>query len=265
MHRLDIGHHQLVGKKGLIHIGNDALFHLGGDIVIFFGHGPDGAVTVIVNGIERRHINALDGGSGLMQEGMAGISSLLLHADVKLGELHQIILSLANGEAVEKVCHRLRVIGAGATADDDGILLAARIGAQRDTPQQQHAQCGGIAHLIAKGDAEDIKIGDGVPRFVRPEWNIQLAHLFLHIYPRAEYALTPDIGVGVQRAVQKAHAEIGHADLVGVGKGEGEARLDLGFVFEYGTVLTARVAPGLFNGFENGADLFVHKDLTKMN
>ena len=60
--------------------------------------------------IEGRHIGSTDGASRLMQKGLTGIGSLLLHIDHQAGKFHQHILTLTDGEDVEEFGDRLGIV-----------------------------------------------------------------------------------------------------------------------------------------------------------
>jgi hypothetical protein len=69
-----------------------------------------------------------------------------------------------------------------------------------------------------KGKADDVEVTDAVPAFQRIERQAAFTHLLFHIHPRGEYALTPDIGYGIQLAVQNFQPEVRHAHFVYIGK-----------------------------------------------
>ena len=113
--------------------------------------------------------------------------------------------------------------------------------------QIQHVEDGGKRHLVANGKGHDVEIRDGVAGFQREKGHIRLSQLLLHVAPRGEHTLAPDAGQVVHDAVENAHTQIGHADLVGVGEAEGNADIYLFFVFHYRVDLIADITGGLFN------------------
>ena len=179
-----------------------------------------------------------------MEKGGAGVGALVLHLDIQADDLGEHLLALTDVEEVEEIGHGLGVIGAGTAADDQRAVLATVRGSEGNVGQLQHIEDGGVAHLVLEGEAQEVEIGDGVAALQAGEGDILLTHLLLHIHPGGVGALAPDVVVEVEAMVEDADAQIGHTDLVGIGEGEGEPRLDLGLILDDLPVLTARVTAG---------------------
>ena len=81
-----------------------------------------------------------------------------------------------------------------------------------------------------KGDK--IKYIQRVSAFMRPKRNMIVPHERLHIGPWRIGALTKDLRLGVERAVQNAYAEIGHTDLIGIREAKSDAAKHFFFVFQ---------------------------------
>ena len=260
LHRLDVGHDHLVGEGGLVQVLDDALGDGGGDVIVDGSIGLDGAVLVVGDGVEGGDVDALNGSRGLVEEGGAGIGALVLHLDVEADDLGEHLLALTDVEEVEEIRHGLGVVGAGAAADDEGTVLAAVSRAEGDFCQLQHIQHGGVAHLVLEGEAQEIEVRHGVAALQAGEGDVLLAHLLLHIHPGGIGALAPDIVVEVEAMVEDADAQVGHTDLVGIGEGEGEPRLDGGLILDDLPVLAAGVAAGAGDGGQQHALLVLIHD-----
>lgn len=79
---------------------------------------------------------------------------------------------------------------------------------------------------------------------MRAKRQMMRPHLRLHIRPRRKRALAPDIRRLIQRAVQNTHTEIGHPDLIGIGKTKSESTFHRILAFEDLPILTAAVTAG---------------------
>ena len=103
-------------------------------------------------------------------------------------------------------------------------------GANRHACEREHIQHIGVAKLILERKAYEIKFTERVAAFERVEGETLYAHLPVHIKPGSKHALAPHAVHVVHDAVQDPHAQVGHADLVGVREAEREADIHLGFV-----------------------------------
>ena len=124
--------------------------------------------------------------------------------------------------------------------------------------QVQHIQNGGEGHLVAYGEGHDVEVGDGVAGFQREQGHIRTAQLLLHVAPGGKHALAPHAVHLVHDAVEDAHTQIGHTDLVGIGETEGDAGVDLGLVLQNGVIFAAHVAGGLLHPGQDAFQSFVH-------
>ena len=84
------------------------------------------------------------------------------------------------------------------------------------------------------------------------------AERLLHVAPGREYALGPHAVHFVHDAVENAHADIGHAELVGVRKAERDADIHCGLIFENLVVFPADVAGGLLDALQYAVELIGH-------
>ena len=64
---------------------------------------------------------------------------------------------------------------------------------------------------------------------------------------RPEYALTPDVRLFVEKAVQDLDAEVRHADLINIGETEREPYIHILLVLDDRSELAADIAAGLLH------------------
>ena len=179
---------------------------------------------------------------------------------VQLDDLHGHLLALAERDEVDEVRHRLAVVHCRTARDDERREVRAVGGANGQPRKIKHVQNGGERHLVADGKGNDVKLPDGVKGFQRVERDIRPAHLLLHVAPWGEAALAPHAGHVVHHAVENAHAEVGHADLVGIGKTERNAGIDPCLVLHHGVIFTADIARRFLHARQNAFKLFIHRN-----
>ena len=251
MNRLNVRHHHAVGEIDLVQIADNLLGHLLRNVIENRRVGMDRSVRIVADLVKRRHIHPGDRPRRFMQKFRTGIGPRILHPDVKLHNGREHILALTDVEQVEKVRHRLGVEGARTAADDDGVILRAVTGSERNARKVEHIQHIRVAHFVLERKGNEIKDIQRVAALERNQRQVMQLHLLLHIDPRVINPLAPDVGMLVQGAVQKPHAEVGHPDLVGIGKAERKPRLHAGFVLDDLPVFAARISARLRNRFED--------------
>ena len=245
VNRFNVGHDHLFWEIDLVKILDDLLGNFFGDVVKYRCVGFDRAVVVVGDVIQRRNVHAGYGTSGFAQESRTRVAAGLLHLDIETDDRGEHILALTNVEQIEKVRDRLGVVGTRTAADDQGRVLAAILGTERNLGKLQHFEHVGVAHFVLERKGNEIKCGKRIAAFQRGQGQVMLFHFLLHIHPRGVGALAPNIGMLVECPIEQAHAEIGHADLVGVGEAEGKASLDVGFILDDLTVFSARISARL--------------------
>ena len=166
---------------------------------------------------------------------------------VELYQLRRHVLPLTQGDDVNKIRHGLGVIHGGAAGDDKRRQIGPVGAVEGDARQIQHIENGGESHLIANGKGHDVKIGDRVAGLQGKEGHLRPAHLLLHVAPGGEHPLAPHAVHLVHDAIENAHAQVGHADFVGVGEAEGDAGVHIFFIFDDRVILAAYVAGGLLH------------------
>ena len=206
--------------------------------------------------VQAGNVNAVQLGGGTEQLLLA--PPLSAGGAIQLHQLHGQILALAQTDEVDEVGQRLGVVHGGAAGDDQRRKAGSLRGVKGDAGQIQHIQDGGKRHLVAHGKGHDVEVGDGVAGFQREKRHIRPAQLLLHVAPRGKHPLAPDAVHPVHDAVQDAHAQIGHADLVGVRKAEGDAGIHLRLVLQHGVIFAAYIACGLLHAGQDAFQSFIH-------
>ena len=182
-----------------------------------------------------------------------------LPAARQIGQLDDGLLALAQHEGVDEGRERLRVEGGAAARDHDGVVLAAVARARGDARQVEHVEHVRVGQLVLQGEAEDVEFAQGVARFEAPEGRARAAHLRLHVGPGREGAFAERVLAGVEQVVEDAEAHVGHADVVGVGVGQGHAHGGPVPVLHDGVPFAAGIAPGLAHAPQQPFDLDRHR------
>ena len=96
-----------------------------------------------------------------------------------------------------------------------------------------------------------------------------LPHGVLHVAPGGEDALAPDAGHIVHDLVEDSHADVRHADLVGVREAKSDTGVDLRKVLYRLIVFAAHVAGRLLhtgqNALQAAVNCFVHRRTSMQN
>ena len=245
LNRLDVGDDHILGEEGFIEILHYRLCHLCGHVLIDGGICLYRSVFVVGNVIERRDVDSLPQLCRLVEECLSCVCSLVLHLYVEPCERHKGFLALSDRKAIEEVSHRLGVIGAGAAADDDRVVLPSVRCAEGYICKLQHIQNICVAHLVLKSEADYVKFGKGVAALVCGERKPVLSHPLLHICPRSVGSLAPDIALAIEHSVKYLHTEIGKSYLVGIGKAKCPSCLHACLVFYDLSELAAGVSSRL--------------------
>ena len=164
---------------------------------------------------------------------------------VKRHDFHRTLLPFSQGEKVDEVRQGLRVEGAHAAGKHHLVQALPLPGVQGDTGKIQHIENVGIAHLIADGKGNHIKVLYRLAALQRPQWNVMPAHSLLHVPPGGKHPLAPYAVHLVHHTVQNPHTHIGHPNLVGIRKAEGHIHPHLGRVLLDFVVFSAGI-PGRF-------------------
>ena len=255
LHDLRGGHNGIDREIGLVHIMNDTLGHHGG-CAVMGRNGLHRTVVVVGDLIQAGDIDAVQPGSGPQKFRLA--PSLPTGPAVKLHQLHGDILALAKADKVDEIGNRLGVVHGCAAGDHQRRQAVALGAAQGDPGQIQHIENGGEGHLIAHGKGHNVKIRDGIAGFQTKQRNIRPAHFLLHVAPGRKDALAPHALHLVHDAIKDPHAQIGHADLVGIRKAKGNAGIHLRLILDDCVIFAAHITGGLLHAGQDPLQLLIH-------
>ena len=107
---------------------------------------------------------------------------------------------------IKEISQGLRVIGAGAAADHDGVFLRTLGSKQRNAREVQHLKDIGVAHLILDREAEEVELLHGILGFQGEKGNVFFSHDLVKIGPGRINALTPDIVTLVEHIIKNLDA-----------------------------------------------------------
>ena len=245
-----------IGIGGGVQILNDALSH-GTRRAVQRNDLPQDAVFVIAVLVERGDIDAVQ--PRCLAQEMRLVPDLRLCLCVERENLYGELLAFAEGEEVDELCQRLRIVGAGAAGKHDVAQSLPILRMQGDAGKIQHVQDVGVAHLIADGEGDQIKVPYGLLTFQTAKRQVGLAHGLLHIAPWRKDPLAPDALLSVHDVVQDPHADVRHADLVGVRKTEGDPYVDACLVLYYFVEFAPGIARRLLHRGQNPFEQFFHR------
>ena len=245
----------LGGPVGTVQILHDPL----SDLLRSAVHRNDGtkaAVFPVFMVVEGR--NVYTGDFGHFQQELILAPALGFGFVVERNDLHGNILTLAQGEEIDKLRQRFRIVGADTAGKDDVFQIMAVCALQRHTCQIQHIQDIGIGHLVADGEGDHIEILHRVLALQGPQRKIMLTHGLFHISPRGEDTLTPDTLHLIHDTVQDPHTQIGHTDLIGIRETEGDPDPDILRVFFHFIEFSAGIPGRLLHRGEDPLQQFSH-------
>ena len=255
LHDLGAGNNGIYREIRLVHVVNDALCHHSRRAVT----GRDGAyraIVVVGNIVQAGNVNAVQLCGGT--EKFRLVPALAARLAVQLHQLHGDVLTLAQAYQINEIGDRLGVVHGGAAGDHQRGQAVTLGATQGDLRQIQHVKDGGKGHLIAHGKGHNIEIGDGVAGFQCEKWHVRLAHLLLHVAPRGKDTLAPHAVHLIHDAIEDPHAQIGHADLVGIRKAEGDPGVHRPLIFDHRVILAAHIAGRLLHTGQDPFQLFIH-------
>ena len=237
-------------EVGLVHVLDNPLGH-GFRRAVQRNDLLQSAVISIDVVIEGGHIDPRDLRSFPQELGL--VPARLLGPVVELEDFDGALLSLAEGEEVDKVGQRLRIVHTGAAGKDEVFEARPVRRSQGHPGQLQHMEDVGVAHLIADGEGDQVEVLHRVVALQRPKWQTVGLHSLLHVAPGREDPLAPDLGHFVHHAVENPHPHVGHADLVGVREAEGHPDPDVRLVLDDLVIFAAHISRRFLHG---GQDSF---------
>ena len=215
---LRIGDDRLRRIVRLVQIPHNALDHPLRRAVQGF-NGLEPSIRAIVMAVKRRHIDA--GNLHHFMEKARLVPPFALGLAVEVENLRRHLLPFSQREKVDKVRQRFRVHSADAAGKHQPLQTRAIPAQKRHPGQVQHIENIGIAHLIADAEGDKVEVLHRVAALQGIERNLVLAHGRLHVPPGRKDSLAPHAVHVVHDAIENAHADVGHADFIGVREAEG--------------------------------------------
>ena len=210
--------HDRIGRWGeAVEIEENSLAHLGAGGVERH-HLGDRAVGVMARREEGRHVESGDRGEG-PQERRAVVARRLAPGEDDVADVADRLLTVAEQHAVEEGRERLRIEGARAAGDHQGVLGAALCRAQGDAAELEHGEQVRVRELVLQAHADDMKIDERRVALEGHERQPARAQQRLHVGPGRIDALRRDVGSPVEDIVEDLETQVGLRDLVDLGKG----------------------------------------------
>ncbi|OGD29491.1 MAG: hypothetical protein A2Y56_05330 [Candidatus Aminicenantes bacterium RBG_13_63_10] len=106
------------------------------------------------------------------------------------------------------------------------MFVRARGLTKRDSPEVEHGEDVAVVELVQQGETQDV---EPVKRRFRLEGDQGPAappQGLFHVRPGSEDSLGGPVRHGVEPVIEDLLSQVGHADLVDVGKGQGQAKPD---------------------------------------
>ena len=238
--------HEELGEGRRQH-GDNAFAHNGRRLRHGGHHARDGAVGVVVHVVKARHVHALD----LRQRTEQRLTRLAAHGLHGARNVQDHLFAFPDGESVDEFGHRFGVVGGMAARDHQRVTLVALFGAQGHPRQVQHVEHVGIKLLVGDADRQDVEILHGVLAFQPVKRQPLAAHHRFHIHPGRKDAVGENVRLVVEQPVEDHPAQIGHRQIVDIGKGHHHTQRDGVPVFAHAVVFPAHVARGLLHGKEH--------------
>ena len=242
---LNVGHNWILNIGRMIHVHHDFLRDPFRNSRAVWKKGGDCSVLLICHIVEYGCIDSRKFCSSLQKFQTAPA----FFADFLIQLKQSIILgfSLTDIKQIEKLCQRLRIIGAGTSANHNGIVLVSVRCVERNPTQIQYLKNIGVAHFVLNGNSKKIKILYGILRFQRKQADTFFAHQPIQICPRRKYPFTVNVLPLVEHGIEDLHAQMGHTDLIHVGKAHGKTNIHRIRIFQDRIHLIADIAGGLLD------------------
>ena len=140
------------------------------------------------------------------------------------------------------------------------IGIGARLRSQRQPAKIQDAEHARVVELVLKRKPDNVEFAERPGALERKERQAATAQLGLHVEPRRKHALAGNARGSAEQPVQNLRPEVGHANLVGVGKREADACPHRRRIDESLAVFAAGVARGLLHlGQKSGVRMVVRQ------
>ncbi len=231
-------------KRRRIEVGHDGPLHRG---VVGKArcHGLK-TLCIVARFEKRRDVDAFNAGPHFQKQFTVARSGIL-PCEPGAGQFEHHLFAVADHDRIEKIGHRLRVAGARAAGDDQGVAGIAIAGERRDPGKFEHGEDVGVVQLVQQAEADDVEPVERGLGLQREEGGPPLPQPVFQIRRRGEHPLGRDLGLPVEDVIQDLHAEVGGADFIEVGKRQGEAQLYPLWVFLHGVDFRAQIAARFFD------------------
>ena len=197
---------------------------------------------------------------GRLQELFLGSAPLLV-LFVEVEQVHHDLFPVSEHEEVEEVRDGLRVAGTGPAAHDEVFEVVPVLREQRDTAQFQHVEARGEGHLVLEGEPDEVELRKRGARLEREQGQADASHLLLHVEPGREDPLAVGVLPLVDEVIEDLDAEVGHADLIGVGETERKAHVDHCRVLLDTVQLTTDIAAGFLHEGQDLLESGIHRSV----
>ena len=236
------GHHLLGGIGGVVDVRHDAAG--GPRIVVHQGHGRGGG-GFRPGSEEGGHVYA-GNMPGLKQQAFtspAGIKSFFK----QFQNVGQAFFAIAQHHDVNKGRQRLRAEQRSAACNDKGAgrkILRPVSRAQGNASQIKHVEDVGITKLMRDGKTQAMGLPQWGVGFQRGQGRIVGAQDIACFAFWSHDPLSPPVGAAVDDIVQNFLPQIGHADVIGIGKGQSHTQTHVLRVFSADVVFNAGITAG---------------------
>ena len=183
---------------------------------------------------------------------------------IERNNLRGDLLTLAQAKEIHEIRKRFGVIGAYTTGKNYVLKASAPTAVQRHLCQAQHIKNIGVAHLIADGKGDHIKISNGILAFQCPQRQVIADHRLLHIGPGGKHTLAPNAVHLIHNAVEDPHTHVGHTDLVGIREAKRYTDTDILQVLSNLVIFTTGVSGRFLHRGKNSLKLVGHSNPSLM-
>jgi hypothetical protein len=163
-------------------------------------------------------------------------------------------LGVPDQDCIEEVGDRLRVGGAGATAQDDRVFLVALEGPTWDAGEVEQVRNVDVVELGLERDPDHVEVSKRPVRFERVERQLGRPQRLRHVGHGSERPLRQGVLAAVDQVVENPCALMGHADLVCVRECEGDPNRHRPPGFADQVPLDADVTRRLLHSRQNGVE-----------
>ena len=133
--------------------------------------------------------------------------------------------AFANEHKVEVLVHWLQIDGAWATSNDKWEVFATLGGGYGDAGKFQHVEDVGVAHFVLDGKANKVEVCQRCLCFQTSKGQVIVLEV-LFVVGKGRVATVAHHTINaVEKVVQNAHAQIGHAHFVAIGNAHTKAHV----------------------------------------